>query len=123
MPLSTYDLATDIGKLRALIGDAPVDGAGHFSDGELQVYLDLEGGDLRLGAATALDAWAATFSASQSVALRIGDYSETPVGATGMAARAKTLRELARTTPAFAIASMNHWDSLIDVLSEEGVRW
>jgi hypothetical protein len=51
----TYDLATDIGKVRLELGDADETGIRpnglHFSDEELQVWLSREGGVMRAVAA------------------------------------------------------------------------
>ncbi len=73
----TYSLSTEIGKVRLLIGDTdivPITDA-QFSDEELQVFLDL-GGSVFMGAAKALEAWAATLtSAGELKSETIGDYS------------------------------------------------
>lgn len=106
----TYVLTEDVGKVRALIADRPnADGEAEFTDEELQVYLDLEDGDLRLAAATALEAWAAKLAANAHDFM-LGDYRErTEVAAQEMNRRAAALRENARTTPAFSIAAVP-WD-------------
>ena len=54
----TYDLATDVGKVRLLISDTDVTAGGVnaiFEDDEIETFLDLEGGRVRLGAALALE--------------------------------------------------------------------
>lgn len=53
---TTYDLATDIGKVRLKIGDTDT-AAAQFSDEELQVFID-EGGTVNASAGLALLAWA-----------------------------------------------------------------
>jgi hypothetical protein len=73
----TYDLTTDIGKVRLLISDKvnAHDAPAHFSDEELQVFLT-SGGSVRCGAAQALEAWAASLTDSMD-SERMGDYSYT----------------------------------------------
>jgi len=73
----TYDLANDIGKVRRLINDTditPITDA-QFTDEEIQFFLDL-GGSVLMGAAKALEAWAAT-EADNFDSERIGDYQFT----------------------------------------------
>ncbi len=59
----TYDITTDIGKVRLLIGDTDVTPTtdAQFNDEELQIFLDL-GGSVFMGAAKALEAWAGRLS-------------------------------------------------------------
>ncbi len=73
----TYDLATDIGKVRLLIADTDITPTtdAQFSDEELQVFLDM-GGSVLMGAAKALEAWAATEAANLD-SERMGDYQYT----------------------------------------------
>lgn len=71
----TYDLSTDIGKVRLLIGDHPKAGEEiiyefMYSDKEIQAFLDLSNGSAYLAAATALDMIAADWSkTSRSVSI------------------------------------------------------
>lgn len=99
----TYDLTTDIGKIRLTIGDknilAPV-----FTDEELQVFLDAEG-SVNLAAAGALEAWAASYSANPD-SEHIGDYSYSQSVVNKMLALAAKLRANAEA-PAMDIASMD----------------
>ena len=67
----TYVLTTDVGKVRLLIGDKAIATA-HFTDEELTVFLADEG-SVNLGAAAALEAWAAEYSANAD-SEKIGDY-------------------------------------------------
>ncbi len=73
----TYDLATDIGKVRLLIGDTDITPTtdAQFSDEEIQVFLTL-GGSVLMGAAKALEAWAGSLS-GDLLSEKIGDYSYT----------------------------------------------
>jgi len=54
---ATYDLTTDVGKVRRDIADRDIATA-HFTDAELQSFVD-EGGSVKAGAGLALIAWAA----------------------------------------------------------------
>ena len=73
----TYDLTTDIGKVRLLIGDTDITPTtdAQFTDEEIQAFLDM-GGSVLMGAAKALEAWAATITDSLK-SEKIGDYSYT----------------------------------------------
>lgn len=51
---TTYDITTDIGKVRLLCRDTDVLNA-MFDDAEIQAFLDLEGNNVKLAAAQALD--------------------------------------------------------------------
>jgi len=104
----TYDITNDIGKVRLLISDTnivPVTNA-HFSDEELQYFLTANGDDVNLAAAMALEAWAASFSASVD-SERIGDYSYTQSRVTKMLDVAARLRATATDVPAMAWAEIN----------------
>lgn len=94
----TYDLNTDIGKVRLLIGDHPKAGEEStyefmYSDKEIQAFLDLSNGSVYLAAATTLDMIAADWSkTSRSVSIldisvSDGDY------AGALRDRANALRE------------------------------
>jgi hypothetical protein len=51
---ATYDLSTDVGKVRAIIPDPDI-GDATFSDEELEAYLTIEAGSLKRAAAMALE--------------------------------------------------------------------
>lgn len=108
--VATFDLETAVGKIRAIIGDKPDENdVAIFADDELAAFFTLEGDDLRLAAAAALDAWAAKLAVAARD-LQIGDYREnTTATARLLGERAKALREAATAAldaPAFAIAEM-----------------
>ena len=64
---------TDISKVRLLIGDT---GSVQFTDAQIQMFLDLAGGSVLIGAAFALEAWAAS-ETSNLDSENIGDYAYT----------------------------------------------
>jgi hypothetical protein len=51
---ATYDLSTDVGKVRAIIPDPDIADA-TFSDEEIEAYLSIEAGSLKRAAALALE--------------------------------------------------------------------
>ena len=73
----TYDLTTEIGQVRLLIGDTDITPTtdAQFTDEEIQVFLDL-GESILMGAAKALEAWAGALS-GDLLSEKIGDYSYT----------------------------------------------
>ena len=103
----TYDLATEIGQVRLLIGDrdiVPITDA-QFSDEELQVFLDI-GGSLLRGAAKALEAWAATVKLSLA-SETIGEYSYKNTSAANMLKQAATYWAQDAATPYMTWAEMD----------------
>ena len=100
----TYDLTTDIGKVRLLISDSDVTSF-HFTDEEILVFLDL-GGSVLMGAAKALEAWAG----SETDALdseRIGDYQYTRGAVSKKLTLAKEYRKQDSEIPYLAWAEMD----------------
>ena len=101
--MNTYDLTTQIGQVRLLIADTPngelTGWQPHFSDEELQVFLNLYDGVLKFAAALALESWAAAV-AQTADSEHIGDYSYTKKQVANMLALAAKYREEEGTTPA-----------------------
>jgi len=93
----TYDISTDVGKVRLLIGDKLISSP-IFTDEELTAFLTANSGSINLAAATALEAWAATYGANAD-SERIGDYSYTQSIVDRMLALAKRLRDTEANTP------------------------
>jgi hypothetical protein len=86
----SIDYSTDRGRARLLINDTDEDPV--FSDEEIDVFLALEGGSVKLAAAQALDT-IADDEALTSKAIRSQDLSTNgPSVAAGLRARAKELR-------------------------------
>ena len=86
----TYDITTDIGKVRLITGDNvatdPV-----FTDEEVQYFLT-EHGTVKLAAAALLEAWAAQYAANVD-SEKIGDYQYAQKVSDKMLALARRLRE------------------------------
>jgi len=94
---------TDIEKIRLKIGDktAPY----HFSDAELQAFLDDEG-SVNMAAAAALEAWATEYGLNAD-SEHIGDYSYTQKIIDNMLKLAERLRKVESETPAITWAEPN----------------
>ena len=88
-----------------LISD-PAGVSQHFSDAEIQVFLDLAGNSIFLAAAYALKAWASYLSEAID-SERIGDYSYTKKQVDNKLKLAENYEKQAASTPAMAIASFN----------------
>ncbi len=96
----TYDLTTDIGKVRLLIGDrdiVPTTDA-QFSDEEIQVFLTMSTNTLLIAAGYALEAWASAITDSL-LSEKIGDYSYTKKDAESKLKLAKEYKEQAANVP------------------------
>jgi len=102
---ATYDLTTSIGKIRLLISDTSTTSP-HFTDEEIQSFIDMYPGSYRLPAAQALEAWAASLTQNAD-SERIGDYSYTKKQVTNMLAVAAKLRDAENTQPAMDWAEMD----------------
>jgi len=109
----TYDLTTDIGKVRLYIGDRDITPTtdAQFSDEEIQVFLDKAGSSILLASSFALEAWASNLSGGLS-GEKIGDYSYTNKTVENKTALAKKYREEDASTPVSDWASMDlNWDA------------
>ena len=97
----TYDVTTDIGKVRLLIGDTDISPTtdAQFSDEEIQAFLTLADDSVYLAAALALESWASTLYSSVT-SEKIGDYAYTKKEAENMMALAKRYRDNESSAPA-----------------------
>lgn len=95
---------TDIEKVRLLIGDstAPY----HYTDAQIQAFLDMADGSIFLASAIALESWAAVLTSSAD-SESIGDYSYSKKEADNKLKLAERYRQNEANTPAMDIASMN----------------
>lgn len=103
----TYDLATDVGKVRFLLSDS--NGVTpKFTDEEIGAALELYSGSLNLAAAACCDSLAVRLTMDPDNGRQIGDTKTDLTAATDalreMAARFRTVEE---ELPAFAIAEEN----------------
>lgn len=95
-----YDTSTDIGKVRALITDTDANRP-LMDDEEIQVYLDLESGDVKLAAALCLEGISTNELLCSKVVTIMGLTVDGAQVAKQLLARAKTLRESAVSTGGF----------------------
>ena len=105
---ATYDLTTNVGKVRLVIGDTdvtPVTDA-VFTDEELTYFLTVNSNNINLAAADALEAWIAKYTTSPD-SEHIGDYSYTQSIVGHMNKRAKELREKENSIPYLTWAEMD----------------
>jgi len=105
---ATYDITTNVGKVRLLIGDTDVfpETDATFTDAELTYFLTEHSDSINLAAADALEAWAAKYAANASTE-KIGDYSYAQKTAENMLKLAQTLREKEAGAPALAWGEMD----------------
>lgn len=99
----TYDLSTDIGKVRLKIADKS---GAQFSDEEIQVFLDEADGDILIASALALESWAGTLSENAD-SERIGDYSYTKKQAANKLALAQRYRDASGSGPVIDWSEMD----------------
>ena len=94
----TYDLGTDAGKVRLIIADNREDG--HvLEDPEVQAFLDLNGGSIRLAAADALDTIATNEALVQKVITLLDLRTDGAKTADALRKHAALLRSLAAKEP------------------------
>ncbi len=104
----TYDLTTDIGKVRLLIGDTDITPTtdAQFTDEEIQVFLDTHSGNINLASAMALGAWIGALT-RELKSEKIGDYSYTRDTIANMNKLKKELENTDATTPYLTWAEMD----------------
>ena len=105
---ATYDLTTNVGKVRLKIADTDVTPAtdAHFTDEELQVFLDEADDDILLASALALEAWAGALT-DNALSEKIGDYSYSKKQADNKLALAQRYRDASGAGPVTAWAEMD----------------
>jgi len=104
----TFDASTERGKVRLLIGDirSDIPGAPIFQDEEIDAFLDLEGGTVKLAAALAAE----TIAFNEALVLKkltlLGGHVETdgPAVAKELRASAAAWREQVDADGAFDVA-------------------
>ena len=109
---ATYDITTDVGKVRLMTGDKDLTSV-VFSDEEITYFLT-EAGSVELASAMLLEAWAALYTASPS-AEKIGDYSYSAKTVDNMLALAAKLRAKVAGVPYLTWGEMD----LISLPSED----
>lgn len=102
---TTYDLTTNVGKVRLKIADTDITDA-HFTDEEIQIFLDEADDDILLASALALESWAASLSESAD-SEKIGDYSYSKKMAANKLELAQRYRDASGSGPVFDWSSMD----------------
>ncbi len=122
---ATYDLSTNNGKVRLLIGDTDVTPAADadFTDEELAVFLSMAGNSLNLAGALALESLAAS---NARLALKIKSMNwekDTTQVAKELRAQAKALRDAEEAIPATAYAEQTLTDfNETNIVDSEALR-
>lgn len=94
---TTYDITTNVGKVRLNIGDTTVATA-VFTDEEIDVYLTIHSASIPLASADLLEAWAAKYGASAD-SEQMGDYRYTQKIVANMLKMAERLRAVDASLP------------------------
>lgn len=104
----SYDITTNVGKVRLVIGDTDVDPVTDavFTDEELTYFLTENGNNINLAAADALEAWVAKYTTAPD-SEKIGDYSYSQKIVDHLNKLAKELREKVAGSPVLEIAEMD----------------
>jgi len=100
-----YDITTDRGKVRLLIGDT-VDAGHQFEDDEIDAFLTMASGSILIAAAYALEAWASALSDSLT-SEKIGDYAYTKKNAANKMAQAMEYKKQDAEKPYLTWAEMD----------------
>jgi len=101
----TYDITTNRGKVRLIIGDTSTITC-VFSDLEIDIFLSINSNNVNLAAADALGAWMAKYATNPD-SETIGDYAYTQKIIANMNKLKNELIVKDASTPILEIASMN----------------
>lgn len=100
-----YDVTTDVGKVRLIIGDTDAT-AYVFEDAEINYFLTDNSNNIALAAADALGAWMAKYATSPD-SEKIGDYAYSQKIIAHMNKLMKELREKDASIPYQTYGEMN----------------
>ena len=116
----TYDIATDVGKVRMLIPDR--NGAQYmFEDAEIEAFLEMEGNVIRRATALALETMASDEAYVQK-AIRLMDLStDGPATARALLTRAALLRSQAADEAA-ATSTVSEFDVAEMIVNDFNAR-
>ncbi len=101
----SYDITTNVGKVRLLIGDTD-ESDEVFSNTEITHFLTTHSSNINLASAMALKAWAAKYAVAPA-SEKIGDYSYTQKIVDNMNKLAVELEEKDASTPYLAWAEID----------------
>ena len=118
---ATYDITTNVGKVRLVTGDKDLTDA-IFTDEEITFFLSENSSSINMASAMLLEAWAAEYGVSAD-SEKIGDYAYTQKIVDKMLNMAKNLREKAISEPAGAFAETSVTDfAARDIIYNRSLR-
>ena len=100
----TYDITTNVGKVRLKIGDTSATFV--FTDEELTVFLTDQSNNINMASADALEAWAAKY-ATNATSENITNYSYTQKSAENLTKLASKYRAVEASIPILDYAEMD----------------
>lgn len=105
---ASYDITTNVGKVRLVIGDTDVTPASDavFTDEELTYFLTENSNSIPLAAADALEAWMAKYTTTPD-SEKIGDYAYSQKIVEKMNKLRNELRAKVESTPYLTWAEMD----------------
>lgn len=111
---ATYEVGTDAGKVRLLCQDTDVADP-YFLDTEIEAFLALESGDVRLAAAQALDAIASSEALILKKIRQLGGALETdgPAVAKALRDHARALREQVAEAASGDVDGLFDWAEMV----------
>jgi hypothetical protein len=116
----TYDVTNDAGKVRLIIADTDSDNA-IFEDAEIEAYLGIQGGNIILAAASALD----TIASSEALILKkislLDLQTDGEAVASAIRAHAKNLREEYKTHDIEGAFDIAEW--VVNTFDEREYWW
>jgi len=117
---ANYDLATNVGKVRLIVGDTDVipESDAVFTDEEITYFLGVNANNINMTAADVLEAWAVKYAANPE-SEKIGDYAYTQKTVASFNKLAKELREKAEGVPVLEISEMDLTEIEDTTISED----
>ena len=101
---TTYDITTNVGKVRLKIGDTAATYV--FTDEEIGVFLTDQSNNILMASADALEAWAAKY-ATNAMSENITNYAYTQKSAENLSKLASKYRSIEASIPVFDYAEMD----------------
>jgi hypothetical protein len=122
---ATYDIATDAGKVRLLCQDTDPANP-YFLDDEIEAFLTLEDGDVRLAAASALDAIASSETLILKKISQLGGalVTDGPAVAKALRDHAKALRDQVAANLAGDVEGLFDWAEMgVSSFAQREIIW
>ena len=117
----TYDIDTDVGKVRLTIGDTIL-ADNKFTNEEIDIFLSANSSNINMASAAALEAGAASYG-QNAASENLGDYAYTQKIIENMLKLANRLREYETSIPAGAAAEVANTDfTARDIIYNKALR-